>query len=177
MKLLSKYVNQESLKLFYNAYILPLFDYGCVVWGHCSANNRQRLLKLQKRTARLILKAELTTPSKQMFDSLQWIPFPKRIAYHTCIMIYKSLNNQSPEYINSLLSKLSETNVRPLRSSSYDLLHIPRSHSVYYDHAFSVYGPTVWNKLPLVIRSANSLCSFKKQLKSYLLSDSSIAFS
>ena len=39
MKMLSTYVNQDSLELYFNSYILPLFDYGCVVWGHCSVNN------------------------------------------------------------------------------------------------------------------------------------------
>ena len=32
MKLLSKYVNQNSLKQYYNSYVLPVFDFGCVVW-------------------------------------------------------------------------------------------------------------------------------------------------
>ena len=31
MKMLSKYVNHDSLKLYFNTYILPMFDYGCVV--------------------------------------------------------------------------------------------------------------------------------------------------
>ena len=34
MKLLSKYVNQNSLKQYYNSYVLPVFDFGCVVWGN-----------------------------------------------------------------------------------------------------------------------------------------------
>ena len=93
MKMLSKYVNQDSLKLYFNSYILPLFDYGCVVWGHCSANNMDRLLKLQKRAARIILQAEFNTPSNQMFNILNWLPIQKRVQYHTCILVYKSLNN------------------------------------------------------------------------------------
>ena len=59
MKMLSKYVNQDSLKLYFNSYILHLFDYGCVVWGHCSANNMDRLLKLQKERLGLSSKKSL----------------------------------------------------------------------------------------------------------------------
>ena len=77
MKMLSKYVNQDSLKLYFNSYILPLFDYGCVVWSHCSANNLDRLLKFQKRAARIILQAEFNTPSNQMFNFLIGYPFKK----------------------------------------------------------------------------------------------------
>ena len=35
LKLLSKYVDQKSLNQYYNSYILPIFDYGCLVWGRC----------------------------------------------------------------------------------------------------------------------------------------------
>ena len=31
MKLLSKYVSQNSFKQYYNSYVLPVFDFGCVV--------------------------------------------------------------------------------------------------------------------------------------------------
>ena len=34
MKLLSKYFNRNSLKQYYNPYVLPVFDFGCVVWGN-----------------------------------------------------------------------------------------------------------------------------------------------
>ena len=46
LKLLSKYVDMANLKLYYNSYILPIFDYGCMIWGQRSANNINSLLKL-----------------------------------------------------------------------------------------------------------------------------------
>ena len=52
---IKKYLNLESRQLFYSGYILPLIDYCCVVWGNCSNEGLNRILKLQKRTARLIL--------------------------------------------------------------------------------------------------------------------------
>ena len=46
MKQLSKYVNKESLKQYYISYVLPNFDYGCIIWSRCSVANTNRLLKL-----------------------------------------------------------------------------------------------------------------------------------
>ena len=79
LKILSKYVDESSLKQYYNAYILPIFDYGCMIWGQCSTYNMNRLLKLQKRAARIILQADFMTPSKQMFQKLGWLTFTKRV--------------------------------------------------------------------------------------------------
>ena len=36
LKLLSKYIDQPNMKLYYNSYILPIIDYGCMIWGRCS---------------------------------------------------------------------------------------------------------------------------------------------
>ena len=46
MKILSKYINQNSFKQYYNSYVLPVFDFGCVVWGNTTNANLTRLVKL-----------------------------------------------------------------------------------------------------------------------------------
>ena len=70
MKLLSKYVNQNSLKQYYNSNVLPVFDFGCVVWGNTTNANLTRLVKHQKQATRMILKADFMTPSEQLFKEL-----------------------------------------------------------------------------------------------------------
>ena len=73
-----------------------------MVWGNTTIANQSRLVKLQKRAARLILKADILTPSDQTFKELlvvlpetgaiqhlsyglqkhEWIIFPNM--YHQC---------------------------------------------------------------------------------------------
>lgn len=169
MKLLSKYINQDSLKLYHNSYVLPILDFCCIIWGNTTAANQSRLVKLQKRAARLILKVDMLTPSEQMFKQLNWLSFPKRVQYHTCLMVYKGMKGQSPDYISSLLTFVSEHHERQTRSTTNDNLHIPRSHTSYYDKAFSTTGPRLWNSLPTEIREISTLFKFKNELKRYLL--------
>ena len=52
LMLLSNYVNQNFLKQYYNSYVLPVFDFGCIVWGNTTNSNLTRLVKLQKRAAK-----------------------------------------------------------------------------------------------------------------------------
>ena len=171
LKILSKYVDESSLKQYYNAYILPIFDYGCMIWGQCSTYNMNRLLKLQKRAARIILQADFMTPSKQMFQKLGWLTFTKRVQYHTCVMVFKSLNGLAPEYLTNLLTRQSETHSRNLRSNDKYMLKIPFARTAYYEKSFSVTGPRLWNSLPLQIRQSTGLNSFTKLLKVYLLNN------
>ena len=58
---------------------MPLIDYGSVVWGSTSTYNLDRILKLQKRAARIILKADIQTRSEGMFAEPGWQPVEKRI--------------------------------------------------------------------------------------------------
>ena len=146
-----------------------MFDFGCVVWGNTTNANLTRLVKLRKRAARMILIAGFMTPSEQRFKELNWLPFPKRVQYHTCFMVYKSITGQAPEYISSMLTYVSEHNERQTRSTVLDLLHIPRSHSAYFDRAFSAQGPKLRNSLPADIRNNTSINRFKHELKLCLL--------
>ena len=96
MKLLSKYVNQSSLKQYYNSYYLPMSDFGCVVWGNTTNANLTRLVKLQKRAARMILKADFMTPSEQLFKELNSLPFPKRFSIIPASRYIKALPDKLP---------------------------------------------------------------------------------
>ena len=154
MKLLSKYIDQTSLKQYYNSYFFPVFDYGCVVWGNTTHANVTRLVKLQKRAARIILKADFLTPSEQLFKKLNWLTFPKRVQYHTCLMVYKEINGSAPEYISFMLTYVSEKHERHIRSTALDLLHIPRTHTSFFDRTFSVQGPNYGIVYPLTLETA-----------------------
>ena len=168
LTLLSKYVGKDSLNQYYNSYILPIFDYGCLIWGSNTAAHTNRLLKLQKPAARIILRADIMTPSQSMFDKLKWLSFPKRIQYHASNMMYKFLNNLAPNYMIDLFNKVSEPHSRNLRSVENDLLMIPFSKTRYYDRSFAIQGAKQWNSLPMNIRNAPSLDSFKHNVKMYL---------
>ena len=77
------------------------------------------------------LKADILTPSEQIFKELNWLSFPKLVQYHTCLMVYESMNGMSPEYIFNALTCLDH-HERQIGSTT-NLIHVPRSHSAYFD--------------------------------------------
>jgi hypothetical protein len=123
---IKKYLDQKCKILFFNFYILPIFDFCCTVWGNCSEEGIQRITKLQKRAARIILDAPFFTPTQQLFDSLNWLPFIDRISYHKLILVYKILNNKAPDYLKNLCIPSSESHSRNLRSDSKNNLSVIR---------------------------------------------------
>ena len=146
-----------------------LIDYGSITWGGTSLVNLERVLKLQKRAARVILNADFYTPSKGMFDLLKWMPIHKRLLYNKATLTYKALNGLTPEYITNMLTPNSQVHDRTLRSSDDGTLMVQRSRTSLYDKSFSVSAPKYWNSLPTYIKNAPSLSSFKTHLKDKLM--------
>lgn len=167
LKQLAKYVPIKVQKTYYQGYILPLLDYGSNTWGTTYKINIDRLNKLQKRAARIILKADYTTPSTDMFKELDWMSVSSRCNYNKAVLTYKALNKLTPPYISDLLKPVSETSTRQLRSSENGSLAVPRSRTALYDKSFTYSASKLWNALPCAIKSAPSLSSFKRSVKEY----------
>ena len=53
--------------------VKPLIEYCSSVWGVCSKENQTTIFKIQNKAARLILEAPPLTPSKHMFQELNWV--------------------------------------------------------------------------------------------------------
>ena len=168
LKQLAEYVPIDVQKRFYQGYILPLIDYGSVTWGSTSCPNLERLAKLQKRAARIILKADFDTPSSLMFRDLNWLSVEKSVKYNKAVFTYRALNNMAPEYISNLLTPMSETHTLNLRSSENGTLYIPRAHTSLYKGSFACSTSQLWNALPQKVRDTSSLSSFKTCLRTHL---------
>ncbi|CAH3178520.1 unnamed protein product, partial [Porites lobata] len=62
------------------------------------------------------------------------------------------------------------SHTRSLRSVSNELLMQPRSYTkTYGDREFAVHAPREWNLIPYEIRKSNTISSFKRSVKTYLL--------
>ena len=96
--------------------------------GYCVHNcenhscNKENLLRLQKRAAKIILDAEKTAPSVGLFNTLKWVPFYAESYVNRCVLIYKRLNGNTPEYINDLLIRNSATHNRSTRFCNINLM-------------------------------------------------------
>ena len=167
------YINDDMKRLFYNSYILPLFDYCCTVWGKDNNRSINKIYQLQKRVAKIILNKPVRSSSMGLFKELKWLSFSDRCKYHCAVLVFKSLNNMAPPYLSEMLT-FSMNEKYSLRSTKHKDLIVkikPRTNSMKY--TFSYYSMNVWNNIPTHIRSAISLNAFKSNYKC-LLSDNAV---
>ena len=160
LRQLAEYVPTDVQKRFNEGYILPLIDYGSITWGTTSNANIERLSKLQKRAARIILRADFDTPSSLMVRELNLLSIESRLKHNKAVLTYRALNNFTPDYISKLLTPLSEIRSLKLRSSENGILHIPVARTALLNGHFTCSAPKLWNALPQTVRNSDSLLTF-----------------
>ena len=128
-----------------------------------------KLQRVQNRAARLVLGVNRFDMMKtnDMLKALHWLPIRARIDYNIAFLCFNAIHSMSPSYIQELVCPYNP--IRQLRSSNSNLLEVPKTKLKQYgDRSFAKAGPSVWNSLPLSVRSASSANSFKTSLKTYL---------
>ena len=165
------FLNLATRKLFFNAYILPQLDYCCTIWGNCGDDLLNKVVKLQKRAARVILDKDFDTPTSELFKELNWMTFPERIRYKKAILMYKLINNTSPEYLSSKFCIAHTTTDHELRSVNKCKLLIPKPRIEFFRKSLSYSGPAIWNEIPVEIRFSSNLSCFKRAYLKWKYSD------
>ena len=173
LKSIKSYLPRNERILFYNAMIKPLFLYCSITWTNCSKNHSTKILKLQKRCARIILDAEPGHFSTNLFNNLGWLPFYVESDTRKCIMIYKRTINATPEYLNKLLNLNSQQHSRNTRSANLSLVTPKYNRTTEAGRTFSITSIGLWNKLSLSSRPASSINCFKYLLYNCFLNHQS----
>ena len=168
LKRIQYFLTPEMKQLYYNAYITPSFDYGCITWHTANKSAINRVVKLQKRIARTIYGGEKFTSTALIFKHYKWLPFLSRCKYFISLLVYKSAHNLTPLYINELVT-FSTSKTYALRSQTRrDITH-RKAKTSYLQKTFSYSSMEIWNQVPIEIRNASTLNNFKSQLKAFLL--------
>ena len=162
-----KYLSEDSTAALVHALITCRLDNGNALLYGLPKYLIQRLQAVQNCAARLVSCKPRYARATPILRELHWLPVESRIIFKILLLVYKSLNNLAPAYINSLLKNYKPS--RNLRSVDQGLLAVPKSNQrTYGDRAFSVAAPKLWNPLPLDIRNSGSIALFKCKLKTFL---------
>ena len=123
----------------------------------------------------------LIVPREHMsphLKSLHWLPIKQRIEFKWFLLIFKAIKLGLPPYFQPYFvpytSRFATRSTTPENMKlNRDLIPFDRNihkSAAHYDHCFYTSGPTLWNKLPSTVRCAESLYSFRRQLKGHLFS-------
>jgi hypothetical protein len=129
-----------------------------------------KLQRVQNNAARVVcnIRRGQQQSADDLLRELHFLPVASRINFKVALLCYKAYKLGQPQYLNSLLAPHAPA--RDLRSSNQDLLETNvDNHTLKLAHSrFSLAAPAVWNSLPLAVRSAGTVDTFKSRLKTHL---------
>jgi hypothetical protein len=144
-------------------------DYCNVVFAGLPMCDIRRLQSILNSSVRLVTGARKYDHVRSLLCDHHWLPIAERIEYKLCTLVFRCLQGNAPRYVADHVILMSSVGRRRgLRSVDTLTLVVPRTHLSFGDRAFSVAGPRAWNSLPLHVRSAQSMYTCRKLLKTYL---------
>ena len=119
-----------------------------------------KLQKLQNRAIRVITKSDYYSSATALRDKLRWDNLCTRREKQKLKIMFKTLNDQSPEYLKGLFKPFSTD--YGLRNSDNRTDFLKRS-SCYS-------GAHLWNSLPSNVRAIRSFTNFRNEIDRQLSS-------
>ena len=158
MSKIKHFVNFHARKIFFHAHSQSLIDYGSTLWDSASKNCLKPLHSLCKRSLKLIL-LKRSSLEEDDFNLLNILPLHAKLKYNKGIYMQKIMSGNAPP---------SVTRFFPIHSSrEHTKINIPRSRIDLFKSSLTYSGASLWNSLPLAIKSRSNY-SFKKHYLSYL---------
>ena len=166
LRRIRRHLDLDSAKLLATALVSSRLD-SCnsLLYGIADID-LTRLQRVQNQLAYLVTKSPPFTRSIPMLCSLHWLPVRFRILFKINFLTYKTLREKQPVYLHSMLAASIPS--RSLWSNNDNSLSVPRIKTNTGARAFHCCAPSLWNNLPLSVRSASSVATFKKFLKTHL---------
>ena len=133
-------------------------DYANAVLYKTSRANITKLQRIQNSLARVIMNKKRTDHMHPVLEQY-WLPVSYRIDYKVATLAFRVRSTGSPVYLSNIITDYEPT--IELRSSNQLLLSRPSKRTEIAHRAFSQAAHTVWNDLPLNIRSAETFGHFR----------------
>ena len=138
--------------------IASRLDYCNALRYGISAGNIAKLQRVQNGIALVVCCAsDRSVSASSLLHQLHWLPVERRIRFKLASLCHRVIHTGQPNYLASMLTPYEPP--RQLRSSATGLLVVPPHRIDIASRRFSCAAPR--NTLPLAVRSAPSLRTFK----------------
>ena len=143
----SSFLSPEILLKIYKTTNLPIWDYGCILWGFCSKKNSDFLERLQNKAMQIILRTNHLACTQSMTKRLGLLTLSNRRRYLRLQLVYKIVHDyHCPRQLQGYFALRSELRRKALRDSRE--LHLPRYKTAMGQSIFEYAAAKEWNDLP-----------------------------
>ena len=149
----------HTLRSLYNAFILPYFNYGTIIWAGGYKTPLTPIHLLQKRIVRIIAGAHYLAGTFDLFKSLNLLSIFDLHKLQLAMFMYRHQNHSLPSIFNGYFTTNASVHNYNTRTR-LNLRHVMGRTNIRHN-TVKVAGPRLWNAIDPSIRGLGSLRSFK----------------
>jgi hypothetical protein len=163
-----RFLNKESIKSLYFAFLYPYLVYCLTVWGGANMTTVLPIIKIQKKAVRCIAGVSKKVSSASLFKELKILPFKNVYKLQVLLFVYKYRLSLLPKIFNNFFIKTTDVHHHFTRQQ-YDY-HIPRCKSELTKSFIRYTGCIYWNNLDNKDKSVYmTVTGFKKHITKKLM--------
>jgi len=167
IKSISRHISRQHQENLIHAFISSKIDFCNTIYFGLPKFEVNRLQKLQNSAARLLTSTAKHAHITPVLKQLHWLPVEQRVIFKILIQTHKCIYTSCPSYLSNILP--TRTSTRMTRYSIAPSLAIThRSCVTLGGRSFTSAASSLWNNLPVNLRSLAQLNQFKCQLKTYM---------
>ena len=152
-----------------NAFVICKLFYCSTVWSNTSTENIRKLQLVQNYACRIVTVLKKYDHISEALKSLNRLNVKEKLLFNDLIMVYKCMNNLTPDYLRKRFQRLSEIHSRDTRQKNN--LSLPKCRLTSGQRAFSFCGAKIPYLSSLEIRKVSVV--LKREFLSLFLGRSS----
>ncbi|XP_073667597.1 uncharacterized protein [Paramisgurnus dabryanus] len=161
------FLDEHATQVLVQALVLSRLDYCNALLAGLPACTTKPLQMIQNAAARVVFNEPKRAHVTPLFVKLHWLPIAARIKFKALLLAFKTTTGSAPPYLRLLIEPYVPS--RSLRSATERRLVVPsQKGKKTLTRTFSGTVPQLWNDLPVVTRSADTVAVFKTRLKTHL---------
>ena len=157
-------VKQSTALMVYKTLIMPIMEYGDVIFDCLSARDVSTPQKLQNSCLKHVLQLPRLTPTAYIHEKLDVEYLLSRRSQHVATQMFRISNKLAPKHVCDLFVSRSEISSRVTRSSCKLNYEIPRRKLEMTKRVFVYRGSKLWYDVPYELKTANNPKSFRTEL-------------
>ncbi|MFZ2540040.1 MAG: reverse transcriptase domain-containing protein, partial [Oscillospiraceae bacterium] len=162
---MKSYFSRNVLVKLYKSMIMPLFDYGSVIYDNMSLFDVNKLERLQRRAAIICTGAQPRTETMKLLNDLGWQPLHVRRKKLKMLYLYKIHILATPLYLKDVVGQLYGDRIpRNTRYNQGSKIPFFRCRTTKFKKSFFPSSISEWNDLNCEFDVLESLSKFRKYL-------------
>ncbi len=158
---LNMVLSQETMLHLYKTLIMPIIDYGDVIYNCMSQKDANILQRLQNMAFKNILRVPRLTSTDEIHRDLDMLMLHERRTLHTATQMFKVEHKLCPAAVTALFVKRSDIHRTSTRQACKNSYNIPKLNLEMSKRNFTYRGVMIWESLPGNLKLAATYDEFK----------------